>query len=164
MAAKQGLKAQIHQYSEDTKRSLLSRAPAGIKSHSWLSNLNTTCTIKSAPPRTPEVMSMLGTKCGWLVKRNEQHVWQKRWCCVVPHTFLYYFEASPAAKENGGENNNNNNSNSNGGGDDIITHEAWSGCGVNVHVFANLDQEALNNAVKDGYDEDAGVPSRVCIS
>ena len=53
MAAKQGLTAQIHQYSEDTKRSLLSRAPAGIKSHSWLSNLNTTCTIKSAPPRTP---------------------------------------------------------------------------------------------------------------
>ena len=38
---------------------------------------------------------MLASKAGWLVKRNEQHVWQRRWCCVVPHTFLYYFEAAP---------------------------------------------------------------------
>lgn len=36
---------------------------------------------------------MLATKTGWLYKRNEQHVWQPRWCCVVPHTFLYYFDA-----------------------------------------------------------------------
>eukprot|EP00573_Skeletonema_grethae_P013430 CAMPEP_0201692624 /NCGR_PEP_ID=MMETSP0578-20130828/5465_1 /ASSEMBLY_ACC=CAM_ASM_000663 /TAXON_ID=267565 /ORGANISM="Skeletonema grethea, Strain CCMP 1804" /LENGTH=170 /DNA_ID=CAMNT_0048178031 /DNA_START=5 /DNA_END=514 /DNA_ORIENTATION=+ len=143
MAAKQGLTAQIHQYSEDTKRSLLSRAPAGIKSHSWLSNLNTTCTIKSAPPRTPEVMSMLSSKCGWLVKRNEQHVWQKRWCCVVPHTFLYYFEASPEVKT-----------------DEDGNHEVWSGGGINLNAaavvvpFQSVDQEALNAAVKDGYDED----------
>ncbi|KAL7500665.1 hypothetical protein ACHAWT_009897 [Skeletonema menzelii] len=143
MAAKQGLTAQIHQYSEDTKRSLLSRAPAGIKSHSWLSNLNTTCTIKSAPPRTPEVMSMLSSKCGWLVKRNEQHVWQKRWCCVVPHTFLYYFEASPEVKTE----------------DNDGTHEVWSGGGINLNAaavvvpFQNVDQEALNAAVKDGYED-----------
>ncbi|KAL9182872.1 hypothetical protein ACHAXT_004151 [Thalassiosira profunda] len=148
MAAKQGLTAQIHQYSEDTKRSLLSRAPAGIKSHSWLSNLNTTCTIKSAPPRTPEVMSMLGTKCGWLAKRNEQHVWQKRWCCVVPHTFLYYFEASPMEVKPDDEDGSN-----------IHTHEAWSGGGINLNVFMNIDQEALNSAVKDGYDEAGAPPS-----
>ena len=156
MAAKQGITAQIHQYSEDTKRSLLSRAPAGIKSHSWLSNLNTTCTIKSAPPRTPEVMSMLGTKCGWLVKRNEQHVWQKRWCCVVPHTFLYYFEASPAPTKTDKDDSDN----------DIQTHEVWSGGGINTNIaiFTNLDQEALNNAVKDGYEEgEGGVPSRMSL-
>ncbi|KAL7549906.1 hypothetical protein ACHAWF_013953 [Thalassiosira exigua] len=155
MAAKQGLTAQIHQYSEDTKRSLLSRAPAGIKSHSWLSNLNTTCTIKSAPPRTPEVMSMLGTKCGWLAKRNEQHVWQKRWCCVVPHTFLYYFEASPVEVSKGGGGGI-----AGGGGDDDGDgggggggEGAWSGGGINVAAFATLDQEALNLAVREGYDD-----------
>jgi len=37
---------------------------------------------------------MLATKSGWLYKRNEQHVWQARWCCVVPHMFLYYFDAN----------------------------------------------------------------------
>jgi len=38
-------------------------------------------------------MTLLSTHSGYLIKRNEQHVWQKRWCCVVPHTFLYYFDA-----------------------------------------------------------------------
>ncbi len=37
--------------------------------------------------------------------------------------------------------------------DDTHSHEAWSGGGVNVNLFANLDQEALNMAVKDGYEE-----------
>ncbi|KAL7466527.1 hypothetical protein ACHAXS_006829, partial [Conticribra weissflogii] len=151
MAAKQGLTAQIYQASEDTKRSLLSRAPTSIKSHSWLSNLNTTCTIKSAPPRTPEVMSLLSTKCGWLAKRNEQHVWQKRWCCVVPHTFLYYFEASPRVDEDG-----------------FHCQEGWSGGGIHYSssghaghgtvtvspVFQNLDQDALNLAVREGLEDD----------
>ena len=152
MAAKQGLTAKIHQYSEDTKSSLLSRV--------GYSNLNTTCTIKSAPPRTPEVMSMLGTKCGWLAKRNEQRVWQKRWCVVVPHTFLYYFEASPA----GGANNANNGKadaeqdhhyDSDDNDNNVHAHEAWSGGGINTNnnnnpnLFINLDQDALNNAVKD---------------
>jgi hypothetical protein len=85
---------------------------------------------------------MLSSKCGWLVKRNEQHVWQKRWCCVVPHTFLYYFEASPEVKT-----------------DEDGNHEVWSGGGINLNAaavvvpFHDLDQEALNAAVKDGIDE-----------
>ncbi|KAL7565125.1 hypothetical protein ACA910_005131 [Epithemia clementina (nom. ined.)] len=91
MAAKQGLTAQLSQAGEDAKRAVLSRT--GVTS-SWFSNLNTVCTIKSAPPRTPEVLQMLATKSGWLYKRNEQHVWQSRWCCVVPHMFLYYFDAN----------------------------------------------------------------------
>ena len=83
---------------------------------------------------------MLGTKCGWLVKRNEQRVWQKRWCCVVPHTFLYYFEAGPQMEvKSDGENDD--------GTGNIHTYEAWSGGGVNINAFANLDQEALNLAV-----------------
>lgn len=86
---------------------------------------------------------MLASKCGWLVKRNEQHVWQKRWCCVVPHTFLYYFEASPEVKT-----------------DEDGNHEVWSGGGINLNAaavvvpFHELDQEGLNAAVKDGYDVD----------
>ena len=90
MAAKQGITAHLSQASEDAKRAVLQRTP--LRS-SWFSNLNTTMTIKSAPPRTPEVLSLLSTKSGFLLKRNEQHVWQSRWCCVVPHMFLYYFDA-----------------------------------------------------------------------
>jgi hypothetical protein len=26
------------------------------------------------------------------MKRNEQGVWQKRFCCMVPHMFFYYFD------------------------------------------------------------------------
>jgi hypothetical protein len=95
MAAKQGLSAQISQASEDAKRAVLQRT--SLTSSLWFSNLNTTCTIKSAPPRTPDVLGLLATKSGWLLKRNEQHVWQSRYCCVVPHTFLYYFDAHPSA-------------------------------------------------------------------
>ena len=95
MAAKQGLSAQISQASEDAKRAVLSRTT--LTNSLWFSNLNTTCTIKSAPPRSPEVLGLLSSKSGWLWKRNEQHVWQARYCCVVPHTFLYYFDAHPSA-------------------------------------------------------------------
>ena len=48
-----------------------------------------------------------------------------------------------SSADGGGENDNDN----------IHTYEAWSGGGVNINAFANLDQEALNLAVKDGYDE-----------
>jgi hypothetical protein len=95
MAAKQGLSAQFSQASEDAKRAVLQRT--SLTSSLWFSNLNTTCTIKSAPPRTPDVLGLLAAKSGWLLKRNEQHVWQSRYCCVVPHTFLYYFDAHPSA-------------------------------------------------------------------
>lgn len=138
MAAKQGLTAHISQASEDARRAVLSRAPTSIKSHSWLSNLNTTCTIKSAPPRTPGVMTLLSVKSGWLVKRNEQQVWQRRWCCVVPHTFLYYFEAEPLTSEEDDE--------------EYATTEGFNGGGVyrsEARVVEN--QDVLNTAVRDGY-------------
>lgn len=94
MATKQGLSGQISQVSEDAKRAVLQKT--SLTNSLWFSNLNTTCTIKSAPPRTPDVLGLLSVKSGWLLKRNEQHVWQARYCCVVPHTFLYYFDAHPA--------------------------------------------------------------------
>mmetsp|Transcript_11428 Transcript_11428/g.27638 ORF Transcript_11428/g.27638 Transcript_11428/m.27638 type:complete len:869 (-) Transcript_11428:44-2650(-) len=95
MATKQGLSGQISQVSEDAKRAVLQKT--SLTNSLWFSNLNTTCTIKSAPPRTPDVLGLLSVKSGWLLKRNEQHVWQARYCCVVPHTFLYYFDAHPAS-------------------------------------------------------------------
>jgi hypothetical protein len=99
MAAKQGLTAQLSQAGEDAKRAVLSRTHFNFFSFAG-ENTNTVCTIKSAPPRSPEVLNLLSTKSGWMYKRNEQHVWQARWCCVVPHTFLYYFDAHPAALNN----------------------------------------------------------------
>ncbi len=45
--------------------------------------------------------------------------------------------------------------NDNDGSNNIHTYEAWSGGGININAFVNLDQEALNLAVKDGY-EDVG--------
>lgn len=35
------------------------------------------------------------------MKRNEQGVWQKRFICTVPHTFLYYFESEFADSPRG---------------------------------------------------------------
>jgi predicted nucleic acid-binding Zn-ribbon protein len=96
MATKQGLSAQISQVSEDAKRAVLQKT--SLTNSLWFSSLNTTCTIKSAPPRTPDVLGLLSQKSGWLLKRNEQHVWQARYCCVVPHTFLYYFDAHPSSQ------------------------------------------------------------------
>ena len=43
--------------------------------------------------------------------------------------------------------------------DNIHTHEAWSGGGININIFTNLDQDALNMAVKDGYDDGAAASS-----
>lgn len=92
------LTAQLSQAGEDAKRAVRHFSFFSFTENN--NNTNTVCTIKSAPPRSPDVLNMLATKSGWLYKRNEQHVWQARWCCVVPHTFLYYFDAHPAG-ENG---------------------------------------------------------------
>lgn len=121
MATKQGLTASIYQQTEDAKRAIVSRS----KTSSWFSNINTTCTIKSAPPRTPEVLQLLACQSGYLFKRNEQHVWQSRWCCIVPHHFLYYFDASEGGSGSGG-----------------------SG-GEYQHVLTSEQQDALNAAVSN---------------
>lgn len=35
----------------------------------------------------------LSIKSGFMMKRNEQGQWQKRFMCTVPHMFLYYFDS-----------------------------------------------------------------------
>jgi hypothetical protein len=37
-------------------------------------------------------MSRLAIKSGYMTKKNESGAWQRRYCVLVPHTFLYYFD------------------------------------------------------------------------
>ena len=48
--------------------------------------------IKGSPNKDARTTQRLAVKVGFLNKRNEQNVYQKRFVCLVPHTFLYYFE------------------------------------------------------------------------
>lgn len=48
--------------------------------------------LKSTPNKDAKTMESLAVKSGFLLKRNEQGVWQKRFICTVPHTFLYYYD------------------------------------------------------------------------
>ncbi|CAN0412303.1 unnamed protein product, partial [Hapterophycus canaliculatus] len=52
--------------------------------------------FQSSPPRTAAEMTKLSVRRGWMLKKNEQGAWQRRYCCLVPHTFLYYFESKDA--------------------------------------------------------------------
>jgi hypothetical protein len=52
--------------------------------------------VKDAP--TTSGLSIL---TGYLTKRNEQGMWQKRYCCLVPHMFLYYYDADSAESPRG---------------------------------------------------------------
>lgn len=88
--SKGGLVASAQSGADRYRRRLL--AAAGLSNNLLLSNLNTTVTIKSSPPKTAEETARLGIIAGFLTKRNEQHSWQRRFCALVPQSFLYYFE------------------------------------------------------------------------
>jgi myosin heavy subunit len=49
-------------------------------------------TLRSTPTKDAPTVNALSTKAGVLLKRNEQGLWQKRYVCIVPHMFLYYFD------------------------------------------------------------------------
>jgi hypothetical protein len=46
-------------------------------------------------------MTTLSLKSGPLLKKNEQGVWSRRYACLVPHFFLYYFEGDTAKEPQG---------------------------------------------------------------
>lgn len=92
--SKGGLVGSAQSGADRYRRRLL--AAAGLSNNLLLSNLNTTVTIKSSPPKTAEETARLGIISGFLTKRNEQHSWQRRFCALVPQTFLYYFEDEEA--------------------------------------------------------------------
>ena len=72
---------------------VLESVPAAVRSNPFLcSDDSTTYKIQSALPLTQDSISRLSIKSGWLEKENERNVWKKHWCCVVPHTYLYYFD------------------------------------------------------------------------
>ncbi len=52
--------------------------------------------MKSTPSKDAKTTEKLSVKSGFLLKKNEQGSWQKRFICLVPHTFLYYFEGENA--------------------------------------------------------------------
>jgi len=58
---------------------------------------NTTFSVKSSPSKKATVTKLLSSKHGYLTKRNESSTYTRRYCCIVPHTFLYYFE-SPSSE------------------------------------------------------------------
>ncbi|KAH8062892.1 hypothetical protein JL720_13136 [Aureococcus anophagefferens] len=65
------------------------------------SSNNTTLTIKSSPPKTAAVATRLGVRTGVLTKRNEQQVWQRRYCALVPQTLLYYYDGEHSESARG---------------------------------------------------------------
>ena len=84
----------ISQELEDARRTLLSHAPSSVRDHAWISPDTISCNIRGSPPHTSQALTKLATKSGWLlVQQNKQsRSWKRKWCCVVPHTFLYMFD------------------------------------------------------------------------
>lgn len=94
----------------DAKKALLSHAPSSVREYASgsASSDKVRCSILSAPERTSQIMTELATKSGWLwVQDNtDSRIWKKKWCCVVPHTFLYLFDDPKDVKKYGKENFN----------------------------------------------------------
>ena len=93
-ASRGGVFGSAHSVSDRYRRRLL--AAAGLSNNLLFSNLNTTITVKSSPPKTARNTADLGIVAGNLTKRNEQHAWQRRFCVLAPQSLLYYFEDAEA--------------------------------------------------------------------
>eukprot|EP01039_Chlorochromonas_danica_P000856 gene856-931_t len=60
-----------------------------------------TLTVKCTPNKDASTTTSLAIQSGFLLKRNEQGNWQKRYVCIVPHMFLYYFDGELAESPRG---------------------------------------------------------------
>lgn len=58
-------------------------------------------TIKGTPNKDAISIANLSTKSGYLLKMNEQGQFHRRFICVVPHMFLYYFDNEMADNPRG---------------------------------------------------------------
>jgi hypothetical protein len=56
---------------------------------------------KGTPSKDALTTAALSVKHGFVIKRNEQGVWQKRLFCIVPHTLLYYYDNEHAESPRG---------------------------------------------------------------
>lgn len=54
-----------------------------------------------SPNKDANTTSNLSIKSGFLMKKNEQGSFQRRFVCIVPHMFLYYFENEMADSPRG---------------------------------------------------------------
>ena len=52
---------------------------------------NVTLSVKSSPVKGAAQTSRLSILSDYIVKKNEQGAWNRRYACLVPHLFLYYF-------------------------------------------------------------------------
>lgn len=52
----------------------------------------TTLTVKATPNKDAISVASIASKTGYLMKRNEQGQFHRRFVCTVPHMFLYYFD------------------------------------------------------------------------
>eukprot|EP01033_Poteriospumella_lacustris_P001517 gene1517-1094_t len=57
--------------------------------------------VKCSPNKDANTTSNLSIKSGFLMKKNEQGSFQRRFVCIVPHMFLYYFENEMADSPRG---------------------------------------------------------------
>ena len=53
---------------------------------------NFSMSLKTTPSKSAQKTSQFALLCNHMLKRNESGVWQKRFVCIVPHLFLYYFD------------------------------------------------------------------------
>lgn len=57
--------------------------------------------FQCTPKKDAMTCTSLSIKSGYLMKRNEQGQWQKRYLCTVPHMFLYYFDSDSSEQPRG---------------------------------------------------------------
>lgn len=62
-----------------------------------------TCTLalKTTPSKDARKVAEFSLLSQYMLKRNEQGVWQKRFVCIVPHLFLYYFDSDQSDSPRG---------------------------------------------------------------
>lgn len=52
--------------------------------------------VQSCPPPAASVTTKYGIKHGHLQKKNEQGAYHRRYCVLVPHLFMYYYDNDAA--------------------------------------------------------------------
>ena len=52
---------------------------------------NVNLSVKSSPIKGAAQTARLSILSDYIVKKNEQGSWNRRYACLVPHLFLYYF-------------------------------------------------------------------------
>ena len=57
--------------------------------------------LKGTPRKDAVTTSQFAIQSNHMMKRNEQGVWQKRYVCLVPHLFLYYFDSDQSETPRG---------------------------------------------------------------